>query len=171
MRKVRKRSDRAALSDRSCPVTRTQTIIWKTVYWLNNDMIGKTGMVDSFSVSLSSSFFRKKRKVLLKGINAKSEILKRKRKVEGRGRGRERKRKGKKDFFPFLFLSLPLPLPSTFRLRFKISLFAFIPFILTILSGRARCTMATRHVHIRPALKSALKIALSLNFQFEQNRA
>ena len=28
-----------------------------------------------------------------------------------------------------------------------------------------------RHVHIRPALKSALKIALSLNFQFEQNRA
>ena len=45
-------------------------------------------------------------------------------------------------FFPFLFLSLPLPLPSTFRLRFKISLFAFIPLI-TILSGRARCTMAT----------------------------
>ena len=44
-------------------------------------------------------------------------------------------------FFPFLFLSRPLPLPSTFRLRFKISLFAFIP--LTILSGRARCTMAT----------------------------
>ena len=32
-------------------------------------------------------------------------------------------------FFPFLFLSLPLPLPSTFRLRFKISLFAFIPLI------------------------------------------
>ena len=30
---------------------------------------------------------------------------------------------------------------------------------------------AIRHVHIRPALKSALKIALSLNFQFEQNRA
>ena len=30
-------------------------------------------------------------------------------------------------FFPFLFLSLPLPLPSTFRLRFKISVFAFIP--------------------------------------------
>ena len=28
-----------------------------------------------------------------------------------------------------------------------------------------------RHVHLRPALKSALKIALSLNFQFEQNRA
>ena len=28
-----------------------------------------------------------------------------------------------------------------------------------------------RHVHFRPALKSALKIALSLNFQFEQNRA
>ena len=45
-------------------------------------------------------------------------------------------------FFPFLFLSLPLPLPSTFRLRFKISLFAVIP-LLTILSGRARCTMAT----------------------------
>ena len=45
-------------------------------------------------------------------------------------------------FFPFLFLSLPLPLPSTFRLRFKISLFAFIPLI-TILSGRAWCTMAT----------------------------
>ena len=45
-------------------------------------------------------------------------------------------------FFPFLFLSLLLPLPSTFRLRFKISLFAFIPLI-TILSGRARCTMAT----------------------------
>ena len=45
--------------------------------------------------------------------------------------------------FPFLFLSLPLPFPSsTFRLRFKISLFAFIPLI-TILSGRARCTMAT----------------------------
>ena len=39
-------------------------------------------------------------------------------------------------------LSLPLPLPSSFRLRFKISLFAFIPLI-TILSGRARCTMAT----------------------------
>ena len=37
---------------------------------------------------------------IIKGINAKSEILKRKRKVEGRGRGRkrkpwERKRKGK----------------------------------------------------------------------------
>ena len=32
-----------------------------------------------------------------KGINAKSEILKRKRKVEGRGRGRERKRKRKKE--------------------------------------------------------------------------
>ena len=30
---------------------------------------------------------------------------------------------------------------------------------------------STRHVHIRPALKSALKIALSLNFQFEQNWA
>ena len=45
-------------------------------------------------------------------------------------------------FFPFLFLSLPLPLRSTFRLRFKISLFPFIPLI-TILSGRARCTMAT----------------------------
>ena len=44
--------------------------------------------------------------------------------------------------FPFLFLSLPLPLPSTFRLRFKVSLFAFIPLI-TILSGRAQCTMAT----------------------------
>ena len=44
--------------------------------------------------------------------------------------------------FPFLVLSLSLPLPSTFRLRFKISLFAFIPLI-TILSGRARCTMAT----------------------------
>ena len=29
--------------------------------------------------------------------------------------------------FPFLFVSLPLPLPSTCRLRFKISLFAFIP--------------------------------------------
>ena len=29
--------------------------------------------------------------------------------------------------------------------------------------------MPSRHVHIRPALKSALKIALSLNFQFEQN--
>ena len=35
--------------------------------------------------------------VVFKGINAKSEILKRKRKVEGRGRGRERKRKGKKE--------------------------------------------------------------------------
>ena len=34
---------------------------------------------------------------VIKGINAKSEILKRKRKVEGRGRGRERKRKGKKE--------------------------------------------------------------------------
>ena len=33
IRKVWRRSDRAALSDRSCPVTRTQTIIWKTVYW------------------------------------------------------------------------------------------------------------------------------------------
>ena len=67
-------------------------------------------------------------------------ILKRKRKVEGRGRGKERKRKRKKEegkggkeigseFFLFLFLSFPLPLPSTFRLRFKISLFAFIPLI------------------------------------------
>ena len=45
-------------------------------------------------------------------------------------------------FFLFLFLSFPLPFPSTFRLRFKISLFALIPLI-TILSGRARCTMAT----------------------------
>ena len=35
--------------------------------------------------------------VLLKGINAKSEILKRKRKVEGKGRGKERKRKRKKE--------------------------------------------------------------------------
>ena len=34
-----------------------------------------------------------------------------------------------------------------------------------------RCVHGTRHVHLRPALKSALKIALSLNFQFEQNRA
>ena len=38
--------------------------------------------------------------IVIKGINAKSEILKHKRKVEGRGRGRkrkpwERKRKGK----------------------------------------------------------------------------
>ena len=33
------------------------------------------------------------------------------------------------------------------------------------------CRPPSRHVHIRPALKSALKIALSLNFQFEQNRA
>ena len=33
----------------------------------------------------------------MKGINAKSEILKRKRKVEGRGRGKERKRKRKKE--------------------------------------------------------------------------
>ena len=31
--------------------------------------------------------------------------------------------------------------------------------------------VGNRHVHIRPALKLALKIALSLNFQFEQNRA
>ena len=29
--------------------------------WLNNDMFGKTGMVDSFDVSLSSSFIKKKR--------------------------------------------------------------------------------------------------------------
>ena len=36
-------------------------------------------------------------RIVIKGINAKSEILKRKRKVEGRGRGRERKRKGKKE--------------------------------------------------------------------------
>ena len=34
-------------------------------------------------------------------------------------------------FFPFLYLSLPLSLPSTFRLRFKISLFAFIPLMTT----------------------------------------
>ena len=33
------------------------------------------------------------------------------------------------------------------------------------------CKLVIRHVHIVPALKSALKIALSLNFQFEQNRA
>ena len=45
-------------------------------------------------------------------------------------------------FFLILFLSFPLPLPSTLRLRIKMSLFAFIPLI-TILSGRARCTMAT----------------------------
>ena len=36
-------------------------------------------------------------RIVNKGINAKSEILKRKRKVEWRGRGRERKRKGKKE--------------------------------------------------------------------------
>ena len=72
-------------------------------------------------------------------------ILKRKRKVEGRGRGRERKRKGKKEegkgekengrealaeaslFFSSLF---------TFRLRFKISLFAFIPLILIACTER-----------------------------------
>ena len=34
-------------------------------------------------------------RIVIKGINAKSEILKRKRKVEGRGR--ERKRKGKEE--------------------------------------------------------------------------
>ena len=45
-------------------------------------------------------------------------------------------------FFLFLFLSFPLPFPSTCRLRFKFSFFALIPLI-TILSGRARCTMAT----------------------------
>ena len=32
--------------------------------WLNNDMIGETGMVDNFDVSLSSSFIRKKRPFL-----------------------------------------------------------------------------------------------------------
>ena len=31
--------------------------------WLNNDMIGETGMVDNFDVSLSSSFIRKKKKL------------------------------------------------------------------------------------------------------------
>ena len=36
-------------------------------------------------------------RIVIKGRNAKREILKRKRKVEGRGRGRERKRKGKKE--------------------------------------------------------------------------
>ena len=36
-------------------------------------------------------------RIVIKGINAKSEILKRKRKVEGRGRGKERKRKRKKE--------------------------------------------------------------------------
>ena len=41
--------------------------------------------------------FWTQRETVLKGMNAKSEILKRKRKVEGRGRGRERKRKGKKE--------------------------------------------------------------------------
>ena len=35
----------------------------------------------------------------------------------------------------------------------------------------AKVVVTVRLVHIRPALKSALKIALSLNFQFEQNRA
>ena len=35
-------------------------------------------------------------RIVMKGINAKSEILKRKRKVEGRGRGKERKRKRKR---------------------------------------------------------------------------
>ena len=29
--------------------------------WLNNDMIGETGMVENFDVSLCSSFIRKKR--------------------------------------------------------------------------------------------------------------
>ena len=47
-----------------------------------------------------------------KGINAKSEILKRKRKVEGRGRGKERKRISL-SLFPFLFLSHPLPFLSS----------------------------------------------------------
>ena len=32
----------------------------KVENWLNNDMIGRTGMVDSFNVSLSASFIRKK---------------------------------------------------------------------------------------------------------------
>ena len=36
-------------------------------------------------------------RIVIKGINAKSEILKRKRKVEGKGRGKERKRKRKKE--------------------------------------------------------------------------
>ena len=39
------------------------------------------------------------------------------------------------------------------------------------LKVHASLRLVIRHVHIRPALKSALKIALSLNFQFEQNRA
>ena len=34
--------------------------------WLNNDMIGETGMVDKFDVSLSSSFIRKKSIFLMK---------------------------------------------------------------------------------------------------------
>ena len=37
------------------------------------------------------------KEAIIKGINAKSEILKRKRKVEGKGRGKERKRKRKKE--------------------------------------------------------------------------
>ena len=36
-------------------------------------------------------------RIVIKGINAKSEILMRKRKVEGRGRGKERKRMRKKE--------------------------------------------------------------------------
>ena len=44
---------------------------------------------------------------------------------------------------------------------------SFVLFDLQIFS----CGVYPWHVHIRPALKSALKIALSLNFQFEQNRA
>ena len=36
-------------------------------------------------------------RIVIKGIYAKSEILKRKRKVEGKGRGKERKRKRKKE--------------------------------------------------------------------------
>ena len=42
-------------------------------------------------------FVRSGKNLGFKGINAKSEILKRKRKVEGRGRRRKRKRKGKKE--------------------------------------------------------------------------
>ena len=38
-------------------------------------------------------------------------------------------------------------------------------------AGAEVVELSARLVHIRPALKSALKIALSLNFQFEQNRA
>ena len=102
--------------------------------------------------------------ITIGGINAKSEILKRKRKVEGRGRGRERKRKGKKEEGKegrelevklwqkrekianaptgTFFLSLPLPLPSTFRLRFKITIgFPEERELGNLWGSRLRCTL------------------------------